>query len=554
MIMRLLLVWHRVRRFIREVTLDNGVHWADGVVVFLYVAFVLGIGWYYGRRQKNADEYFVGNRAMHPVLIGISMYATLFSTITYLGVPGEYIARGPVLVLAVVGIPFTYLIVGHLLVPYYMKKRVTSAYGLLEERLGVAVRLLAAAIFVAVRLAWMAFLIYMASRAILVALGKGNEIHLLPWIILGTGSVAIIYASIGGLRAVVITDLCQFILLFGGGLLVVVSVTVSLGGFSWVPTEWQPSWEEQPFFSFDPNVRITVVGTILSAVLWWVCTAGGDQTAVQRFMATGSPEAARRSFLTNVLAGLSVTIMLMLIGFSLLGYFQANPEHLPEGQTLEMAADDLFPHYLSFALPPGIAGLILSALFAAAMSSIDSGVNSITAVVLTDFVDRLRGAPLSERQHVFLAKVMAIIIGVIVVFMSAFVIGHVPGNYVGMTQRISNLLVSPIFVLFFMAIFVPFVTGPGAFIGAVASSAAAVTVAYWVPIIQSSWWMRWFGEPEFWKEISFQWIQPCALTAGILVGVVASLADRAIRGGLVNLAARMIGSIRRADSNDGSAR
>ena len=138
-------------------------------------------------------------------------------------------------------------------------------------------------------------------------------------------------AKIGGLRAVVITDVLQFVLLLGGGFFVVASVTIALGGFSWFPTSWQDSWDTQPFFSADPNVRITVVGTLVGNVLWWVCTAGGDQTAIQRFMATGSPQAARRSFLINTCSGACVSVMLMMIGFSLLGYFQAFPERLPAG-------------------------------------------------------------------------------------------------------------------------------------------------------------------------------------------------------------------------------
>ena len=495
-----------------------GLHGLDWIIISIYVSAVIGIGWYYGCRQKSSDEYFVGNRGMNPILVGVSMFATLFSTITYLGIPGEYISKGPVIGLSMLSLPVVYLVVGYGLVPFYMRRRVTSAYELLEAELGLSARMFASTLFVAIRLAWMAFLIYLPSNAILSMIGWEDD--KLPWVVLVTGAVGILYASIGGLRAVVITDVLQFVLLLGGGFFVVASVTIALGGFSWFPTSWQDSWDTQPFFSADPNVRITVVGTLVGNVLWWVCTAGGDQTAIQRFMATGSPQAARRSFLINTCSGACVSVMLMMIGFSLLGYFQAFPERLPAGQTLETAADRLFPYYISFAFPSGVAGLILSALFAAAMSSIDSGVNSITAVVLTDYVDRYRERPLAERTRMLLAKWMAVSIGLIVVLLSAYVIKHVPGNYVGMAQRITNLMISPLFVLFFIAIFVPFGTSFGAICGALASSAVAVTVAYWEPIIET------LGvRPEFLKTISFQWIQPCALTSGIVLGSVVSWFD-----------------------------
>ena len=94
-----------------------GLGWIDGTVVAVYICFVLGIGWYYGRQQKSTDEYFVGNRGMNSVLVGVSMYATLFSTITYLSSPGEYLGKGPVILSGLLGIPFVYLIVGYWIIP-----------------------------------------------------------------------------------------------------------------------------------------------------------------------------------------------------------------------------------------------------------------------------------------------------------------------------------------------------------------------------------------------------------------------------------------------------
>lgn len=505
--------------------MNGGLHWIDGIVIAIYACSTLGIGWYYGRQQRNTDEYFVGNRAMSPFLVGISLFATLFSTITYLSSPGEYISHGPVILAGIVSIPIVYFIVGYLMIPVYMRHRVTSAYELLEIKLGPEVRLLAATLFIVLRLAWMSLLIYMASTAMLemLGIGKEDEDKWLPVIVLLTGSVAIIYASIGGLRAVVITDLLQFVLLFGGAVLVIVMVTVRLGGFSWFPTSWAANWDTQPLFSFDPNVRVTVFGTILAGTLWWIGTAGSDQTAIQRFMSTGNARAARRSFLMNSIAGAMVTLVLSLVGFSLLGYFQSDPTLLPEGKTLEEAADRLFPYFISHHIPVGLSGLVVSGLFAAAMSSIDSGVNSISAVVMTDFVDRFRSRPISEKAHVLAAKLLAFGIGVIVVTVSSFVMKHVPGNFLEMTQRISNLLVSPIFIMFFMALFVPFATSRGTIAGVIFGSFAAVIVAYWGPLIAAL-----EVEPRYLKAISFQWIQPVAFVTSLAVACTASLLDRMV--------------------------
>src|SRR5690606_35852063 len=114
------------------------------------------------------------------------------------------------------------------------------------------------------------------------------------------------------------------------------------GGFGWFPTEWQSTWDTQPFISFDPQTRVTVVGTLLSTVIWYVATAGGDQTIVQRFMATRDAQAARRAVAAQLTVGVIVAITLHLVGVALLGYFQAHPEQLPAGMGVKTNADKLF--------------------------------------------------------------------------------------------------------------------------------------------------------------------------------------------------------------------
>ncbi|MBM82222.1 MAG: sodium-coupled permease [Planctomycetaceae bacterium] len=462
---------------------------------------VLGI--HFGRQQQSTDEYFTGGGRMNPALIGVSMFATLFSTISYLSTPGEIIKHGPIVsLMSVLGVPLYYMIVGYVLVPAYMQYRTTSAYELLEERLGVGVRITGALMFVGLRLMWMSTLIYFASEAIIVMLGI--ERVWLPLVTLVTGVIAVSYSSLGGLRAVVITDSIQFTLLFGGALIVIGLVTWDVGGLSWIPTSWNPSWDDQPLFSLNPYVRATAFGSILQGVLWWVCTAGGDQTAIQRFMATGSVAAARRSFLINSIAGTAVGVVLTLVGFALLTYFQSDPSRMA-GMTIAEDADGLFPFFISNALPVGLSGLVMCGLFAAAMSSIDSGVNAITAVLNSDFVDRFRSEPLPDHLKVKFARWMALAIGLVVVFLASFVLDVVPGNYIGQAKRTFGLLVTPMFLLFFFALFVPFATQAGTIIGSLAAFVAAFVIAYWNKLTEL-------------PIISFQWIFPVSLLVGLSVG------------------------------------
>lgn len=481
-------------------------HAVDWLMILLYGGGVLWLGWHCSRKQETKGEYFTGGGNMPSALIGISLFVTLMSTITYLAQPGEMIRHGPVVLSSLAAIPIAYIVVGYLLIPVLMRQRVTSAYELLEARLGIAVRLLGASMFIFLRLVWMSLLIYLTSTALVVILGIDDK--WIPVVAACCGLVAIIYTSMGGLRAVVITDFFQFCLLFGGAVLTVVFISVKMGGFAWWPSEWVSTWDTQPLYSFDPRVRATALGAILSGLVWQVSTAGGDQTAIQRYMATRDARTARRSYLVNSAAVVVVMGLLALVGFALLGYFSAHPEALPPGIDLIENGDQIFPLYIAEFLPTGVSGLVVAALFAAAMSSIDSGVNSVTAVVQTDFLDRFRRRPETEEGHLRFSKYLAFGIGVITVAASSLM-QYVPGNFLEVTQKTTNLLVTPLFALFFLALFVPFATALGAIAGCICGIATAVCIGYWDVIT---------GLPG----LSFQWIGISALTVNISVACTIS--------------------------------
>ena len=196
--------------------------------------------------------------------------------------------------------------------------------------------------------------------------------------------------------------------------------------------------------------------------------------------------------------------------FALLAYYQADPARLPADKTIAENADELFPYFISVHLPIGLSGLVMCGLFAAAMSSVDSGINSITAVVTTDLVERFRNERLDEQSRVRMARWLALTIGLVVVSLSSFVIDYVPGNFLEQAKRTFGLLVTPMFMLFLFALYIPFATQGGAILGAVVGFVTSFLVAYWDMLTG-------------WRPISFQWIFPLSLSAGILVGCAWSL-------------------------------
>jgi SSS family solute:Na+ symporter len=263
---------------------------------------------------------------------------------------------------------------------------------------------------------------------------------------------------------------------------------------------------------------MTVIGTILSVLIWYVCTAGGDQVSVQRFMATADVRAARRAYATQMIISTIIHITLAIVGLALLGFFQAHRDALPASMSIRENADDLFPHFISFHLPIGVSGLVVAAMFAAAMSSIDSGVNSITAVVMTDLLDRFGLRPKTGKRQVLAARLLALGIGAIVVVSSSYM-ESIPGNITAVTNKTVNLLTPSLFALFFFALLVPFSTPLGVWVGWLCGIITAVLTAFSGPI---------FGvDPETgYDPISFQWIGLSALVVNFTVGMVVSWLSR----------------------------
>ncbi|HSW44005.1 MAG TPA: sodium/solute symporter [Phycisphaerae bacterium] len=487
----------------------TGMTWLDLLIIAAYGAGMLFIGWYYSKRTRSTEDYHLGGRSMRSSSIGLSLFATLLSTITYLALPGEMVNKGPILLWWMVSFPVAYVVVGYLLIPHFMRLKATSGYEILEATLGLRIRLLGAVIFLATRMLWMALIIYITAKIIIVQV-MGWPPQSTPYVAVVIGLVTVVFTYMGGLRAVVLTDVIQSFLLLGGAVLCIVVISVKLGGVgAWWPTEWSPNWQHQPVFSWDPHVRATVIGSIIFMTIWWICTAGSDQMAIQRYLATRDARAARRAFAVTLGSNIVVTVVLASLGFALLGFFQSGLGHLPENMTIAKDGDKIFPYFIVHYLPPGVTGLVISGLLAAAMSSLSSGINSSGSVISVDFVDRIFGRSESEAINIRRTKIVSLIVGLVAVALSSLM-GMVTGNLMEVTVRTNHVFVAPLFGLFFMAIFVPFATPLGTAVGALAGCIVAILIAYWDMITGLA-------------PLSFQWISLIALIVNLLVAIPLSL-------------------------------
>ena len=499
----------------------------DWVVVVAYGLGIFSVGMYCARRTKSSEDYLVGGRSMRFSSVGLSLFASLFSIITYTAIPGEMINKGPVVLCWMLGLPVIFVVVGMVLIPRIMALPVTSGYELLETRLGVGNRRMASGIFLATRMLWMAMVIDTISRKVLlVVLGLPDEWGFRVAVIVGLGTLA--YAFMGGLRAVVHVNVIQAFVLFAAAIAALVMITVKMGGVgAWWPTEWSSTWDHQPLFSWDPTVRVTVVGSIVWMTVWWICTAGSDQMAIQRYLATRDAPAARKAFLLTLTSNIFITALLCSLGFALLGFFKANPGYLQAdggilqtSLTIKNDADKLYPYYIVRFLPMGVKGLVVASLLATAMAALASGINAACSVVCTDFIDPIVGRAATEEASLRRNKAIALAIGLVAIA-GSYLVSKVSGNTFEVTTRTNHVFIGPLFSLFAMALFVRFSTPLGAVTGALAGCLVAAVIAFWDLITAGLMDAGWIVQAS--PKLSFQYISLIALIVSLIVGILVSL-------------------------------
>jgi SSS family solute:Na+ symporter len=480
----------------------------DWIIITGYGIGMLLVGFYYSRKNKSADDYLLGGRGMKSWKVGISLFATLFSAITYLALPGEMIKYGPMIFVLVLALPFVYYVVAYFFIPFIMKLQVSSAYELLEINVGIRNRLLASVYFLIMRFLWMSVIIYLVSEKIIIPImGWSAQTSLTVSIVIGI--ITIIYTSTGGLRGVVLTDVVQSFVLFGGTILAIVLIIKELGNPSaLIPAKWPDHWAGWVFF--DTKVRVSFVTAIISTFGWHVCTAGSDQMAIQRYLATRDIKGARRMYLNSVVMNILVHILLFCLGLALFAYVTMRPAFLGGISALENA-DALFPRYIASGLPAGFSGIVIAGLLAAAMSSLSSGINSSSLSVVNDFILRSREKTMSEDKKIRLAQFISLAIGVIIVLLS-LAMGHIRGNLLELTYKTTNLLSGPLFVPFFMSMFVRGAKPNATFIGTLMSGISAILVG--------------FSYEIFSIDISFLWIIPISFSVGVMISIVLSLVGR----------------------------
>jgi SSS family solute:Na+ symporter len=497
--------------------------WWDGAAVVAYLAITFGVALWSSRHQHSSDDFFVGGRRMPWIAVGLSILATLFSTLTYTGAPGEAVKNGVGLLMGYLAMPINVLVVSLLWIPFYMRLKLTSAYEYLERRFDASLRKLGATLFILLRIGWMSMVVFVASMV--ADQVKGGDLQWLPgrdllWIIALIGVTAAVYTALGGIEAIIWVDVLQCALLLAGVLLTLGYVVIvdRTGPWDWWATAQAhtTTHTRPPLFSWDVTLRVTVVWVMIGNFAWHICTHGSDQVVLQRYFSTSDLRAARRSYFTNVVVDITMAVLLLSTGFALLSYYLNHPQQLPTSQSPTAMGDKLFPYFLGHQLPAGCAGLILAALLCDAIQTLESGVNSIVAVLTRDLFPR--------RDHTNVAaglwRVRMFSLALpLVVTTAAYVIDFIQNTQkltiVDMMPRFFNMFVGPLAAMFFIGMFLPRCTSrsvwPAVSLGLVVSFVWSWwDVVYWMP------YEHFFGAVSAeakWRPTVFLSIGvPCAVT------------------------------------------
>ena len=479
----------------------GGLERLDYIVVAVYLLGVLAVGVYFSRHQTRSEDYFVGGRRMPWFAVGLSIMASLLSTISYLASPGEMLKNGPTMALAWLVVPFVFLVVSFVWLPFLMKLKLTSVYEYLDRRFGRRAGQLASILFVFVlRLFWMGMVVLTASIAVAdityvsVTRLVGSGFGLTQWtlvVLVSVGVLATLYTVLGGIKAVIWTDVVQTVILIAGAILTLAIIVweTDTGPLDWWNTMTDKAGgghEFPPLWSWDLTERNVIGFAMLHSTFWYLCTFLGDQVAMQRYFTMGSLRDAVRSNVVNFSCDLLIMILLALCGMALLTYYMQNPAEFAEGVSdpqQAQVADRVFPHFIGHHLPVGAAGLLVAALFAAAMSSLDSGINSVATVLTVDFI-RKKHPDISDARELALARWLSVAIGF---GCTCLAIGlmFLPEdlNIIDASARTFNCALGPLASMFIVGMFLPRVGETAMIIATGCGTVIALAVSWWTELI-----------------------------------------------------------------------
>jgi SSS family solute:Na+ symporter len=446
----------------------EGLYWLDYIVIALYLVILVWMGAHFMRRGRTTADYFTAGKRIPWWAAGISIFGTSLSAITYMAVPAKAFSSDWTFMLLNVAQLLTAPLVIWLVLPFYRRLDVTTAYEYLERRFNVLVRVLGGLAFLLFQFGRVGIVLFLPAIALSVVTGVSIETCIIVMAIL-----SIVYTVLGGIEAVIWTDVKQVVVLTLGA---VVSLILLING---VDGGWDTM---QEIALADDKLRLVNLHFNFNEPTLWVMLGGGvatnlinqssDQTFVQRYLTTKTEKAAARSLLTPAALVIPVSILFFGLGTALYGFYKTHPAEL--NPVLENG-DAIFPWYIITQLPAGMSGLLIAGIFAASMSSLDSSLNSAATVITVDFYKRFvpRGI---DKHYLAVARIATIVIGLAGMGFALLLAGAEIKSLWDEFAKVLGLFAGGLAGLFLLGMSSRFATTGGALVG----FGASALVQYWV--------------------------------------------------------------------------
>ncbi len=455
----------------------------DWCIIIVYLLGMIGLSVFLGRGQTSQEDYYVGGRKLPWWAVGTSTMATQTSAISFISIPA-FVALKPggglTWLQYELAVPLAMIVVMLLLVPFFRKLELVSIYEYLELRYGPSVRYQMSAVFLFSRALATGVGVYASAIVLSVCLGTP-----LWSTILIIGVVTVIYDTIGGMTAVVYSDVIQMIILLGGLVLCIIYAAISVGGIDTVLTSLSAErWNTLDFSTgLGDGSSTPFWGFLIGGFFLYISYYGADQSQVQRELSAPSLDDTKKSLLFNGFARFPLTVCYILMGMAVGAVYLHSSElraTIP-GDHL----DYLIPQFILQQLPSGLRAVLFAAILAAAMSSLDSALNSLSASTMRDFIEK--GRDLSGKRILFLSKLTTVFWGFVITGF-AFVVGNISDTVIESINKIGSAFYGPILASFLMGVLSKRVNATGVFVGVLAGVGFNLFLWLSLPEVYWMWW------------------------------------------------------------------
>ena len=396
-------------------------HWLDVTTLISYFGILVAMGIYFSRKNTNTEEYFVGGRKFSGWVIGLSMVGTSISSVTFLAFPADAFKTAWLRILPGFTLPIVILIAAYFFLPFYRRTKIISAYEYLENRFGPSVRTYGAVTFMIGQLVRVSMILYLLSLLMHEITGLDPIISILV-----AGIFVAIYTIIGGIDAVIWTDVLQTIMLVLGGVFVLSVIVYELpGGFAQIIevalrdgkmalADWENGVVQPVSWGFSISEK-TALMMLFVGMTEWFQEYTSNQNVIQRYATAKSTKEARKAMFVSF-SNVPIWAFYFFLGTALYVFFQV----FPAPETTEMLdgtrkAEQIMPYFIVNYLPPGFAGLVIAAAAAAAMSSLDSSINAISTIGVHDIYRRLWKKDRGDKHYLHVAWTLATGVSVIMI-------------------------------------------------------------------------------------------------------------------------------------------